>query len=114
MTQNRDMAAAQQQSAFQKAMAAAKRTLIYAAFFGLFVNILQLTVPLYMMQVFDRVIASSSKETLLFLTILAGVALMVMAAIDVVRTRIMNRIGNWFAQQLSLELFERSIHAALD
>lgn len=114
MKQNRDMAAAHQQSAFQKAMAAAKRTLIYAAFFGLFVNILQLTVPLYMMQVFDRVIASSSKETLLFLTILAGIALMVMAAIDVVRTRIMNRIGNWFAQQLSLELFERSIHAALD
>ena len=103
-----------ERSSFQAVTAVSRRTLFYAALFGMFVNILQLTVPLYMMQVFDRVIASSSMETLIWLTLLAGAALLMMSIADVARTRIMNRIGGWFAAKLGPELFERSIHAALD
>lgn len=46
-----------------------RKGLLYAAFFSLFANILMLTVSVYMMQVFDRVLTSKSMETLVFLTI---------------------------------------------
>ena len=39
---------------------------------GLFVNLLTLTVPLYMMQVFDRVLGSGSVDTLIMLSIAAA------------------------------------------
>jgi ABC-type protease/lipase transport system fused ATPase/permease subunit len=40
----------------------------YAAFFSFAINLLLLAPPLYMLQVFDRVISSRSEETLIALT----------------------------------------------
>jgi ABC-type protease/lipase transport system fused ATPase/permease subunit len=40
----------------------------YAGFFSLAINVLLLAPPLYMLQVFDRVISSRSEETLIALT----------------------------------------------
>jgi len=102
------------QSTFKTVISAGRKTLVFAAFFSMFVNVLQITVPLYMMQVFDRVIGSNSLETLGFLTLLAITALLVMSVLDIVRSRIMNSIGRWFASKLGNETFERGIHAALD
>ena len=42
-----------------------------AALVGLAVNVLQLAVPLYTLQIYDRVIASGSRDTLAVLTVLA-------------------------------------------
>jgi PrtD family type I secretion system ABC transporter len=57
----------------------------YAGLFSLAINLLLLVPPLYMLQVFDRVLASRSGETLAVLTIAAVVALFVMALLDVLR-----------------------------
>ena len=57
----------------------------YAGLFSLAINLLLLVPPLYMLQVFDRVLASRSGETLAVLTIAAVVALFVMAILDVLR-----------------------------
>lgn len=65
----------------------------YAAFLSLFVNMLMLTLPLYMMQVFDRVISSQSPETLIMLTIAALGAFMVHMLLDGLRSRILLGAG---------------------
>jgi PrtD family type I secretion system ABC transporter len=62
---------------------------IYAGLFSFFINLALLVPALYMLQVFDRVITSRSNETLVMLTIAAAFALMVMAALDLLRARLL-------------------------
>ena len=64
---------------------------LYAGLFSLVINLLLLVPPLYMLQVFDRVLASRSVETLVVLTVAAIVALRVMALLDVLRARLLGR-----------------------
>ena len=52
--------------------------LLYAVLLSFCINLLQLTVPLYMLQVHDRVLNSRSHDTLLMLTVLAVGALLVL------------------------------------
>jgi PrtD family type I secretion system ABC transporter len=66
---------------------------VYAGFFSLAINLLLLVPPLYMLQVFDRVLASRSGETLAVLTVAAVVALLVMALLDVLRARLLATAG---------------------
>jgi PrtD family type I secretion system ABC transporter len=82
-------------------------------FFGAVVNLLALTTSLYMMQLFDRVIVGRSWDTLLFLTLMAGVAILALAALDAVRGRMLSRVGSFFEQALGPAAFERGIAAAL-
>lgn len=63
--------------------------------FSFFVNILILTSPMYMMQVYDRVLASGQVETLLFLSLIALVALAVLGVLDGVRSYLMTRVGRY-------------------
>src|SRR5688572_19828833 len=67
--------------------------LLYAGLFSLAINLLLLAPPLYMLQVFDRVLSSRSQETLLVLTFAAIVALAVMALLDVLRARLLVAAG---------------------
>jgi ATP-binding cassette, subfamily C, bacterial len=63
---------------------------------GLFsaaINILYLASPLYMLQVYDRVVSSASVPTLLMLTLALLIALGTMAALDGLRARILIRAG---------------------
>ncbi len=63
--------------------------------FSFLINLLVLTSPLYMMQIYDRVLMSRQIETLVFVSIIALVALMAFGALDAVRTYLLNRIGNY-------------------
>jgi PrtD family type I secretion system ABC transporter len=65
----------------------------YAALFSLAVNVLLLVPPLYMLQLFDRVIASRSQETLVMLSLGAAFALLVMALLDALRARLLTACG---------------------
>jgi PrtD family type I secretion system ABC transporter len=66
-----------------------RRLFVFAGLFSLAINLLLLVPPLYMLQVFDRVLASRSGETLVMLSVAAIGALLVMALLDVVRTRLL-------------------------
>ncbi len=77
------------------------------------VNILVLTSSLYMMQVFDRVLTSQSTGTLMYLTLIALAALALMAAVELVRSRIMSRLGSWIEARLTAEGLQRAVEAAL-
>ncbi|HEX6363995.1 MAG TPA: type I secretion system permease/ATPase [Albitalea sp.] len=65
----------------------------YAGLFSLAINLLLLVPPLYMLQVFDRVISSRSEETLMALTLATIAALALMAFLDAVRTRLLAAAG---------------------
>lgn len=84
-----------------------------AGLFSMVVNLLMLTTSLYMMQVFDRVLAGRSTDTLLFLTLIALGALAVMALLEIARGRILARSAAWLEQSIGAEAFARAIEAQL-
>ena len=75
------------------ARAASRQAIMVAFVFSALVNVLMLTAPLYMLQVYDRVLVSRSEETLLALTLLMGFLFLVMGLLDHARGRIMARVG---------------------
>src|SRR5262245_51190292 len=68
-----------------------RRYFVTAAIFSLAINLLYLAGPLYMLQVYDRVINSASHVTLLMLTIVLLVAFSALAGLDLVRARVLTR-----------------------
>lgn len=77
----------------QELVAGLRRYFAYAALFSLAINTLLLVPAIYMLQVFDRVLSSRSEETLVMLTLVAVVALTLMAALDVLRARLLAACG---------------------
>jgi len=75
---------------------------VLVGLFSIFANLLMLTSPIYMMQVYDRVLGSESLDTLLALTFLAGFLFLVMGILDYVRGRILGRVGARFHDRFSL------------
>lgn len=75
------------------ARTASRQAIMAAFFFSALVNVLMLTAPLYMLQVYDRVLVSRSEETLLALTLLMGFLFLVMGLLDFARGRIIARVG---------------------
>ena len=72
----------------------ASRYLLWAvALFSIFVNLLMLTGPIFMLQVYDRVLASRSVETLIALSVLVTALYALMAVLDFARARVMGRRG---------------------
>jgi len=80
--------------------------LVYAGLFSLVVNLLLLVPPLYMLQLFDRVISSRSEETLVMLTLAAGVALAMMALLDAVRARLLLGCGVALERKLGPQVLD--------
>jgi ATP-binding cassette, subfamily C, bacterial len=76
-----------------RARALSRKALLAAFAFSAFVNLLMLTPPLYMLQVYDRVLVSRSEETLLALSLLAAFMFLIMGLLDHARARVMARIG---------------------
>jgi len=81
--------------------------------FSFVVNMLMLTISIYMMQVFDRVLTSRSTETLLYLSIIAVGAVLIMALLEYIRSRIMQTIGVWLDRSLAHSGFERAVESEL-
>jgi len=78
-----------------------KRPLLFVGGFSFFVNLLLLAPALFMLQVFDRVLTSQSRETLLVLLLGVAVALGLMLMLDYLRSRLQGVAGNLIAEQLS-------------
>ncbi|WP_439111826.1 type I secretion system permease/ATPase [Lentibacter sp.] len=86
------------------------RTLFWAAgVFSAFVNVLMLTGPLYMLQVYDRVLGSRSEATLVALTALVVFLYTMMGLLDYARGRIMARVGARFQSRLDKRVFDAVI-----
>ncbi len=87
--------------------------LLLAAAVGLFISLLQLIMPLYMLQVYNRVLAGRSLDTLLMLTIIALGALMFLAMFDYIRARIFMIIGERIARRLGAITLQATVRDSL-
>ncbi len=87
--------------------------LLFLLFFGFFINLLILTTPIFMMQVFDRVLSSGSIETLVFLGLIAGIAVLVLGLLEIVRGYLLARIGSWIEKMLSPFILRASVDGAM-
>jgi ATP-binding cassette subfamily C protein len=74
--------------------------------FSFFANLLMLTGPLYMLQVYDRVLGSRSEETLIALSLLVIFLYGIMGLMEFVRGRVMGRAGARFQSALDKRVFE--------
>jgi len=77
--------------------------------FSFFANMLMLTGPLYMMQVYDRVLGSRSEQTLVALSLLVLFLYGMMGLLDYSRGRIMARVGARFQAALDRRVFDAMI-----
>ena len=77
------------------------------------INLLILASPLYMWQIYDRVLTSGRVETLVFLTLITAVALLALGALDAVRGHILGRMGRWLDRRLTPDLISASLRRTL-
>lgn len=87
--------------------------ILWVVFFSLFINLLMLAAPLYVLQVFDRVLSSESRETLLYLTLIAGGAILFLGILEGVRGQVMVRLSSWVERRLSGRVLQNSMRLAL-
>ena len=80
-----------------------KHAMIYAGIFSMFINVLMLTSPLYMLQLYGRVVTSRSLDTLFFLTLIVIFLYLCMMFFEILRSRILVVFSN----QIDLQLSER-------
>ena len=94
-------------------MQACRKQFVLVGLFSGAVNLLQLTTSIYMMQVFDRVLATRVLDTLLYLSLIAGAAVLVLALLEAARGQIMQRVGTWIENRVAPEGFVRAIESTL-
>ena len=90
-----------------------KSAFIFVGFFSLIINVLLLVSPLYMLQIYDRVLSSGSQETLIALTGIAIFLLIVLGMLEVVRSRILIRVGTDLDEITKGKVFEGLFEAGL-
>ena len=86
----------QQKTVLKRLQSGVSRSLLVVGFFSIIINVLGLTVPIFMLQIMDRVLPSGNLDTLLLMTVMAGCALITVAGLQFVLSGIIVRMGNWF------------------
>ena len=81
--------------------------------FSIFVNLLMLTGPLFMLQAYDRVLSSRSEETLVALLLLVTFLFLCMGLLEYARGRVMARAGAKFQTLLDMRVFEAVLRRSI-
>lgn len=98
----------------EKAVKSFRKTMIIIAVFSFFATLLQLTIPLYMLQIYDRVLPSQSTDTLIFLSILAAFALITLGLTEMVRQIFATRASARLDAYLADDILEKVIRGGHD
>lgn len=106
LQKNKNSANQLQRSELRSALAACRHSFFFAAFFSLFINLLMLVPTIYMLQLYGRVMASRSVQTLVMLTLIVLVLFITMGLLENARSRILVRAGNKLDSLLSNRLFD--------
>lgn len=88
--------------------------LLTITIFSIFVNLLMLTGPLFMLQVYDRVLSSRSEATLLALFVLVAALYGLMGVLDYARGRVAGRLGARFQASLDDEVFDIALRESVN
>ena len=103
---------ANSQNFLSEMMARTKRAFMYVALFSLCINVLMLALPLYSLQVLDRVMSSHSLSTLGMLTLITIASFVFYGVFSAIRAQVLNRIGEWLENTLSPLLLSNSVSRA--
>ena len=82
------------------ALAESRRLFASIGLFSAFVNLLMLTGPLFMLQVYDRVLSSRSEATLVALVAIVAFLFLMMGLLDHARSRVLARVGARFQARM--------------
>ncbi|MCY4257966.1 MAG: type I secretion system permease/ATPase [bacterium] len=92
------------------AISECRKLFMACGIFSVFVNVLMLTGPVFMLQVYDRVLSSRSEATLLTLVMIVAFLFLMMGVLDYARGRVLARAG----ARLQSRLDSRVLRAVLD
>jgi PrtD family type I secretion system ABC transporter len=101
------------QSQLLDALRECKQAFAAIGLFSFFINILMLTGALFMLQIYDRVLPSRSIPTLVGLVILALVLFSFLGVLDLLRGRVLVRIGGYLNERLSERIYDAVIRMPL-
>ena len=108
---NADVRAPNRNSPYRKAMGRMRRVFVLVALLSAAVNVLMLTGPMFMLQVYDRVLSSGSVATLQALFVIVVVLFIFLGLYDFLRTRLLSRASYRLDQEvgpLAYDLWLRS------
>ncbi len=95
-----------------KALQPARTAMVMIVIFSFFVNLLMLTGPLFMLQIYDRVLTSGSIPTLVALGVLVVLLYVLYGFLEYIRGRILTRVGRMLDEDLQNPVFHAiSFHA---
>jgi PrtD family type I secretion system ABC transporter len=101
------------QTPIRRVLASCRGALWAVGLFSLVVNLLMLTGPMFMLQVYDRVMSSRSTPTLIALFVLVVVLFAFMGVLEAVRHRVLVRVGHRFDEEVGRAAFDAQVGAAL-
>ena len=99
----------QKKSTVKEAWSKLRGGFVAIAVFSMILNLLMLAGPLYMLQVYDRVLTSQNMETLLALSILLAGVFLVTGLLDLVRARILSRLAARFELSIGAAVLQSAI-----
>lgn len=91
-----------------------RREFLWVGIFSMITNLLMLSPTLYMLQIYDRVMASQSELTLLFITLIVVLFFCMMSFAEWLRSRLLVRSGVRLDQELNTRIFNASFEAYLN
>ena len=101
------------QNPFKAALQTYRTILVATIVFSVAINLLMFVSPLYMLQVYDRVLHSRSETTLLMITFIALALLGIYAILEWIRSRVLVRAGMRFDEMIAKALFNRVVTSTI-
>lgn len=101
------------QSELVEVLQFSRNAFLIIGLFSMVINILMLTGPLFMLQIYDRVLSSGSIPTLIALSILVAVLFAFMVVLEIVRSRLLIRVGARLDERLSRRVFDAIIKTSV-
>ncbi|NDF12605.1 MAG: type I secretion system permease/ATPase [Proteobacteria bacterium] len=95
-----------------KALEKCKSVFIYVGCFSLATNILVMVLPLYSLQVLDRVLSSGSYSTLIFLTLITCILLIFLGIFSTIRAIVLIKLGEWMDKELHAKFLSTTLTVA--
>lgn len=97
----------------ERALTVCKSAFVAAASYSMAINLLMLVPSIYMLQVYDRVVATGNKSTLLMLTLIVVVLFITMSVMEWVRSQILVKVSGRLETLLNKRVFAVSYRQAL-
>ena len=91
-----------------------RRSFYSLAGFSGVINVMMLTPAVYMLQVYDRALVSRNVTTLTMLTVLVVGLFLLMSALEMIRTRVLIRVGNCLDMDLNRRIFSAAFERNLN